>query len=268
MNDDSELVAELLSALDARRQIPLLTKRPNGLSMTRAYRLGVRIEAARAKRGERPAGRKIGFTNRTIWDTFNVSAPIFAAMYDSTLRPLGTSFATADLMEPRIEPEIAFRLSGIPRPGMAPEELIACVSGVCAGFEMVQSAFAGWRFSAADTVAGFGLHGAFLHGPMHEVAAADRQGWIAALAGFTTTLHRNGAVADTGLASNVLGGGPLVALAALAELIAQVPDARPLETGEIIATGTLTQALPVAPDETWQASFDGLPLPPIELRLV
>lgn len=266
--DDAELVDELLRARAAHRQIPLLTSRPGGLSMERAYRLGARIEAARAQRGERPVGRKIGFTNRTIWDEFNVSAPIFGPMYDSTVRPLGDSFATAELLEPRIEPEIAFRLAAAPKPGMAPDDLMACVSGVCAGFELVQSIFPGWKFDGPDTVAAFGLHGAFLHGPIKEISAADRTDWIAALEGFETTVHRNGALADERHARNVLGGGPLVALGHLAELVTRVPDAAPLKEGEIVTTGTLTRALPAGPGERWQARFAGLPLEQIEIALV
>ena len=266
--DDAELVDELLRARSAHRQIPLLTSRPGGLSMERAYRLGARIEAARAQRGERPVGRKIGFTNRTIWDEFNVSAPIFGPMYDSTMRPLGDPFATASLVEPRIEPEIAFRLAAAPAPGMTPDDLMACVSGVCAGFELVQSIFAGWKFDGPDTVAAFGLHGAFLHGPILVLSAENRKDWIAALEGFETTLLRNGEVADEGHARNVLGGGPLVALGHLADLVARVPDAAPLKEGEIVTTGTLTHALPAGPGETWQASFAGLPLEQIEIELV
>lgn len=267
MFEYDDLAEEILISLAQRRQIPLLTARPDGLSMKRAYRLSAQIRGMRAQRGEHPVGRKIGFTNRTIWDEYNVSAPIFGPMYDSTVRPLGAPFRTANLLEPRIEPEIAFRLSAAPAPGMAPEELIACVSGLCAGFELVQSVFEGWRFEAADTVAAFGLHGAFLHGPIVDIAPADREDWTAALAGFGTTLHRNGDVADEGNARNVLGGGPLVALGHLAELVSLAPDAAPLKKGEIVTTGTLTRALPIGPGETWQASFDGLPLEAIEIEL-
>jgi 2-oxo-3-hexenedioate decarboxylase len=268
MPDDSDLAAEILRALSERRQIPLLTSRPSGLSMDRAYRLSALIETARTQRGERPVGRKIGFTNMTIWDQFNVSAPIFGPMYDSTVRPLGEPFRTADLMEPRIEPEIAFRLATAPRPGMTPEELITCVSGVCAGFEMVQSIFASWMFEAADTVAAFGLHGAFLHGPMLDLSPEDRKDWVVGLARLETTLRRNGVVADKGHARNILGGGPLVALGQLADLLARMPDALPLKEGDVVTTGTLTQALPVHPGETWQASFEGLPLGGIEVEPV
>lgn len=236
--------------------------------MARAYRIGAVIEQARAARGERPAGRKIGFTNRTMWDRFNVSAPVFAPMYDSTLRPLGTPFPLTGLMEPRIEPEIAFRLSAAPAPGMSADDLMACVSGLCAGFEMVHSPYAGWEFEGADTVAAVGLHGAFLHGPILDLYPKDRSGWIGRLADFETVLCRNGAVADTGHARNVLGGGPLVALGHLADLVASTPGATPLQKGDIVTTGTLTQALPVRPGECWQARFDGLPLDGIRIDLV
>jgi len=267
MSEDDDLVEEILISLVDRRQIPLLTARPDGLSMDRAYRLSARIQAMRAQRGEHPVGRKIGFTNRTIWDEYNVSAPIFGPMYDSTVRPLGAPFRTGDLLEPRIEPEIAFRLAAAPEPGMGPKDLMTCVSGLCAGFELVQSVFAGWKFEAADTVAAFGLHGAFLHGPVVDVSPTDRDDWIAALASFGTTLRRNGEVADEGNARNVLGGGPLVALGHLAALVTHVPDAVPLKAGEIVTTGTLTRALPIVSGETWQASFDGLPLEAIEIAL-
>ena len=39
------------------------------------------------------------------------------------------------------------------------------------GFEIVQSIFPEWKFSAADTVAAFGLHGALLIGARHSIAA-------------------------------------------------------------------------------------------------
>lgn len=268
MSDDDDLAEEILMALADRRQIPCLTSRPGGLTMSHAYRLGALVEARRAQRGERPVGRKIGFTNTTIWDEYNVSAPIVGTMYESTVRPLGAPFPLGDLLEPRIEPEIAFRLSAVPMPGMAPDALMACVSGLCAGFELVHSLFAGWSFEAADTVAAFGLHGAFLHGPIVELPDEDRADWTATLARFETTLRCNEEIADRGHARNVLGGGPLVALGHLAELIGDTRHVAPLRAGEIVTTGTLTRALPVSPGETWRAEFDGLPLEAIEIKLV
>ncbi|TGN42978.1 hydratase [Paracoccus liaowanqingii] len=266
--DTAELAAEILRSRSEQRQIPMLTTRSGGFSLDQAYRVSALIEDARTRQKERPVGRKIGFTNMTIWEEFNVSAPIFGTMYDSTVRPLGAPFDASSLMEPRIEPEIAFRLAEAPRPGMTPAELIGCVSGVCAGFEMVQSIFKDWTFSGADTVAAFGLHGAFLHGPIRDLPPAERPDWTARLATFRTTLCRNRTVADQGHATNVLGGGPLVALGHLVDLLAGMPDTAPLKAGDLVTTGTLTRALPVCPGEAWQARFDGLPLAAIEIELV
>lgn len=266
--DTAELATEILRSRSEQRQIPLLTTRPGGLSLDQAYRVSALIEDARTRQGERSVGRKIGFTNRTIWKEFNVSAPIFGTMYDTTVRPLGAAFDASSLMEPRIEPEIAFQLAAPPRPGMTPAELIGCVSGVCAGFEMVQSIYKDWTFSGADTVAAFGLHGAFLHGPMRDLPPTERADWIARLSTFRTTLRRNATVADQGYATNVLGGGPLVALGHLVDLLAGMPDAVPLKAGDLVTTGTLTRALPVCPGEAWQARFNGLPLAAIEIELV
>ena len=268
MSEDTKVAAEILRSVDNGLQVPLFTCRPGGLSMTRAYRLSADIARIREERGESPVGRKIGFTNRTMWEEFNVSAPIFGPMYDSTVRPLGEPFNLAGLLQPRIEPEIAFRLAAPPRPGMKPKELMACVSGVCAGFEMVQSIFEGWRFKAEDAVAAVAMHGAFLHGPIVELSPDDREEWVARLAGFKTTLSRNREVVDEGHAENVLGGGPLVALGHLAELVGRVPNAPPLEKGEIVATGTLTRVLPVNRGETWHASFGELPLEAIMIELI
>lgn len=266
--DHRDFADDILRALAERRQIPLLTAAPGGLSMSEAYRVSDQITQARIARGEIFVGRKIGFTNKTIWDKFNVSAPICGAMYNSTVKPLTAPVETSVFLEPRIEPEIAFLIAEVPRPGMSAEDLLFCVSDVCAGFEIVQSLFADWTFEAADTVAALGMHGAFLHGPMHSLSPDESQDWITALASFRTILRKNGDILDEGQASNVLGGGPLKALAYLADLIARSPHIAPLVEGELITTGTLTQAFSIAPGQTWQASFEGLPLEPIEIALL
>ncbi len=122
---------------------------------------------------------------------------------------------------------------------------LGCVEWVAHGFEIVQSLFPGWRFHAADTVAAFGLHGALLLGPREPVTAANADHWHDRLAGFEITLMCDGVDADHGHASNVLGGGPLAALRHLVEVLAANRDSPPLKPGEIVATGTLTRALPI-----------------------
>jgi len=82
--------------------------------------------------------------------------------------------------------------------------LLACVDWIAHGWEIVQSIFPGWKFSAPDAVAAFGVHGALLIGPRHPVAprAAD---WSRTLSTFEIDLYRYGVVVDHGRAANVLG---------------------------------------------------------------
>ena len=68
---------------------------------------------ARARGASACVGRKIGFTNTTIWPLYGVSAPMWNFMYDTHRpRPAGPGAAAstlAGLAEPRIEPEIVLR---------------------------------------------------------------------------------------------------------------------------------------------------------------
>jgi 2-oxo-3-hexenedioate decarboxylase len=130
----------------------------------------------------------------------------------------------------------------------------------------VQSIFPAWKFSAPDTVAAYGLHGALLIGPRHPVAARAED-WLRALATFEIDLKRDGEVVDHGRAANVLDG-PLSALRHLVDLLAQDPVNPPLAAGEIVTTGTLTRAFPVVPGETWTTQLAGVAIDPVRVRFI
>jgi 2-oxo-3-hexenedioate decarboxylase len=269
ISPDQELIArEVLGALDERRQIDCITAGEPTFDNLAAYKVAALVGAMREARGEKVVGRKIGFTNRTIWDEYDVHAPIWGNVYDSTfhrLEDMKEPFDLARVVEPRIEPEIVFSLARAPQAGMSEAELLGCIGWVAHGFEIVQSLYVGWRFKAPDTIAAFGLHGALVIGEPVAVEPGDHAMWREALASFDITLARNGEPQDRGNAANVLGGGPLTALSHLVELLPFDPEALPLAAGEIVSTGTLTRALPIAPGETWSTVIEGVPIPGISL---
>jgi 2-oxo-3-hexenedioate decarboxylase len=157
-----------MAVLGTGRQIASFSERFPDLTFAEAYRVTDAVGGLREARGERPVGRKIEFTKRTIWDEYGVHAPIWSFVYDRTVLDLaecGGAFALDGLAEPRIEPEIVFGLAAAPEPGVDAAGLLSAIAWVAPGFEIVQSIFPGWRFSPADTVIGFGLHGALLVGP-------------------------------------------------------------------------------------------------------
>src|SRR5450432_257983 len=256
--DSQDIATEVVAALRERARIAPFSSRVGGLDLDAAYRAAAEVRALRIARGEHPVGRKIGFTNRTIWAEYDVWAPIWGYVYDSTVRDLPTGsgeLQLATLAEPRIEPEIVFGLRAAPAPGMDDAGLLGCIEWVAAGFELVQLIYPGWKFAAADTVAAFGLHGALLIGPRHDVALR-RDEWLSTLGSFDIDLLCEGEVMDRGRAANVLDG-PLSTLRHVVAVLALDPVNQPLAAGEIVTTGTLTRALPIAPGQTWSTALRG-----------
>jgi 2-oxo-3-hexenedioate decarboxylase len=266
--ESERIAAEILGASADRQQIAPFTARGSGLDLAAAYAVTAALRRARTARGERPIGRKIGFTNRTIWPEYGVYAPIWGDMYDRTLQDLAESDGTLDLaslLEPRIEPEIAFGFASAPHAGMSEAEILGCIAWVAHGFEIVQSIYPGWKFAAADTIAAYGLHGAYRLGPRHSIAADDPAQWLEMLRGFEIELSRDGVVVDRGHAMNVLDG-PLSTIQHLLDVLNRDTANPPLRAGEIVTTGTITRAFPVAAGETWLTRLIGLPLDGIALR--
>ncbi|KPK08102.1 MAG: hypothetical protein AMJ64_04480 [Betaproteobacteria bacterium SG8_39] len=231
------------------------------------YRAAARLHAQRVAQGWTPAGRKIGFTNRTIWKRYGVYEPMWGMVYDRTLlfsRQGRARVALAGLAQPRIEPEICFRLaSAPPRDTRDPQALLAAIEWVAHAIEIVQCHHPAWRLKIADCTADNGLHGRLVVGtPVPVARLPDLAERLPAL---EVTLRRADQVVDHGVGANVLDS-PLNALAFLIEVLAKQPEAPPLAAGEIITTGVLTDAHPVAPGETWSTAFEGLPLAGLEVR--
>ena len=267
MTDVQAVAAEAFAVLNTGRQIAPFSARLAHFDLDEAYRVTAAVRQMRETRGELPLGRKIGFTNRTIWDEYQIGAPMWGYIYDRTVHDLadvGPAVSLAGLAEPRIEPEIIFGLAAAPAPGMDERALLGCVDWVAHGFELVQSIFPRWEFTLPDTVAAYGLHGKLLIGPRHPIGDTIDD-WARDLSTFGIDLRRDGTVVDQGRASNVLGG-PLSALRHLVEVLANDPVNPPLAAGEIVTTGTLTRAFPVAPGETWTTEPSGVALDGVSIR--
>jgi 2-keto-4-pentenoate hydratase len=264
--DLKSVAAEAFAALCGGRQIPPFSSRAESLRIDEAYRVTPLVRQMYEAGGAKVLGRKIGFTNRTIWAEYGVYAPIWGYVFDRSVHDLAgvETLALMPFSEPRIEPEIVFGLAASPSPGMDETALLSCIAWVALGFEIVQSIFPGWKFSAADTIAANGMHGALLIGPRHPVAPRATE-WQRTLSGFEIDLSRDGRLVDRGQAENVLDG-LLSALRHLVGLLASDPVNPPLAAGEIISTGTLTRAMPVARSEVWTAAPTGIALDAIRIH--
>ncbi len=264
--DIKSISREVLTSLSTHNQIPMFSSRPGGLMLDEAYRVTPLLRTAFEARGDKILGRKIGFTNRKMWEVYGAKAPIWGYATDHTTRPLSSAPVqrVKDFAEPRIEPEIMFGLKAAPSPGISESALLDCIEWVSLGYEIVQSIYPGWKFAAADTVAANGVHGALLVGERHAIAPRKAE-WLRELATFKAELYCDGELSQRGGGSLVLDS-PLLALHHLIELLANDPHNPPLAAGEIITTGTLTLAMPVSAGQTWIAKVSGIPLEEISVR--
>lgn len=257
----------LLAHIDDGTPWPATDHPPSDLAA--AYRDALALRALRIARGEQPVGYKVGFTNRTIWDRYQVFAPIWGTVWNTTLSHCdGHGRVVLErLCQPRLEPEVVFGLRASPPADATLEQLFGCLDWLAPGFEIVQSHAVGWRFTAAQTVMDGGLHGRLLVGPRVAVTtvAADASALDARLAAAQVRLHRGQALVEQGCGAHVLDG-PLHALRHFVLELQHCPGAPALRAGDVVTTGTWTDAWPIAAGEHWRAVFDA-PLSTLELTL-
>jgi 2-keto-4-pentenoate hydratase len=192
-------------------------------------------EAVRAQRiadGAHPIGYKVGFTNAAVRAQFDALGPMWATVYDQTLRAVPRIDA-GPLLGPRIEPEIVVGI------GDAGE-----ISWAAFAFEIVQSHVPNWDFAYLDAIADFGLHAALIIGERRPIDASG----LERLGALPVVLRRDGAIVEHGDATAV-DGGPLGSVNWLRDDLRSV--GRTLEPGELISTGSMTRVPPIAPGQRW-----------------
>lgn len=235
-----------------------------------AYQQALAVRRLRIARGEQPRGYKIGFTNRTIWNRYGVHAPIWGTVWNTTLSFCDGAgeLSLAGTSQPRLEPEAVFGLRSTPPADATLDQLFACIEWVAPGFEIVQSHQPGWKFVLPDTVADSGLHGRLLVGTRLPATSVARQAaeFERKLAAAHVTLRHGDEVMERGVGSNVLDG-PLHALAHFLRELRACPGAPDLQPGDVVTTGTWTDAWPVLPGQRWVAEFEP-PLKPLAVRFV
>lgn len=262
---------DLLDHRDSGRLWPGTLLDPAFPDLPGAYQAALAVRELRLARGEVQRGFKIGFTNRGIWPRYNVFAPIWGFVWNSTLSSGETGVAAvslANLCQPRIEPEAVFGMKATPRADAGLDDLFDALDWVAPGFEIVQSHRPGWKFVAPDTVADGGLHGHLLVGKKVPVGdlAQNAQQLQDVLARTRLGLHKNGSLVEEGVGANVLDD-PLRALRYFLQELRACPGAPDLQAGDVITTGTWTDAWPVEGGEHWSARFSAH-LSELTVRLV
>jgi 2-oxo-3-hexenedioate decarboxylase len=265
------LATELLAAYRDRTLVAPPSTREGGLDLNGAYAVESEIARIRQAAGHRVAGLKVGFANKAMWRALKLETLVWGRMYDDTVEFAKDDSAMLDMagmLAPKIEPEIVFRLSRPLSDGdTGAEAVLDAVEWLALGFEIIDCVFPDWTFTPVDFVAAKGLHTRLVVGSPLVVSGPDREALASALATFTVRLERHGALLAEGSGRNSLRS-PALCLGELGAALRRRGEAGTLGAAALVSSGTLTESQRIQPGDTWTARVDGLPLPPLRLRVV
>jgi 2-oxopent-4-enoate hydratase len=250
--------AEYLARAAAEAQpIPPLTDRWADLSLEDAYAIQKLVIDSRLAAGERRVGWKIGLTSKAMQRQLGVDQPDFGPLLDRMEVGDGGECRLSDLIAPRVEGEIAFRLdSDLGGAGLSTADVLAASEAVLPALEIIDSRVADWRIALADTVADHASAARFVVGapgcPPDQIDIAGAQ----------LVLRRDGDEVERGSGAAVLGH-PANAVAWLAGTLARFGEG--LRAGDVILAGALHAAIPAEPGTEVEADF-GAPLGSVRVR--
>jgi 2-keto-4-pentenoate hydratase len=243
------IVRALEQAERARVPTAPLTDTYPGIGTEGAYAIQSAWLARKLATGQELVGRKIGLTSKAMQQQLGVTEPDFGSLLRSMLLDSGGSLRRSDLIQPRVEPEIAFWLDGDLRgPGVTRDAVLRVTRAVSPALEVVDSRIADWKIKLVDTISDNGSSARAVIGPEVRLGSLD-------LAAEPVRLLRNGELVGRGTGAAVLGH-PAEAVAWVANTLARFGDA--LLPGQVVLPGAMCASVFANAGDTFTAEFGEL----------
>ncbi len=246
----SELADRLIRAASDRVATTPLTDDYPELDVPTAYTIQDAVVQARRDAGAVMVGAKLGLTSAAKQKQMNVSEPLYGWLSDDMTIDTGEELVCDRFIQPRCEPEIAFLLGDdLEGPDVSAARVIAATDLVFPAVDVLDSRFAGYSFTLPDVVADNSSCAGYVLGGQ----GIDPAGFDMRLTG--CVFEKNGELVATASGAAVLGH-PAASVAWLVRKLAE--RGQGLESGHIVLSGSMTEAVPVAPGDVITARFDRL----------
>lgn len=227
---------------------PLSAKDPE-MGEAEAYAIQLENVDRVLKSGKRVVGYKIGLTSRHAQKQFGVFQPDFGHLYDSMSVLEDGEIELADLIQPKIESEIAFVMGGdLKGPGLTVADVVRKIDSAHQAFEIVDCRYSSWKIKRVDLVADNGASSRFVLGAR---ARSPREVDFPTLG---MAMSKNEEVVVSGSGAAVMGN-PLNALTFLANEMGRRD--RGLVAGDIILSGALSAMLTPSAGECYRSELSG-----------
>ncbi|GAB3432152.1 2-oxo-3-hexenedioate decarboxylase [Massilia solisilvae] len=203
-----------------------------------AYAIQDEIKRRKIARGARIVGLKAGLTSHAKMKQMGVETPVFGFLADYFAIPEGGEANMAELIHPKVEPEIAFVTKApLKGPGCHIGTVLAATDFVMPAIEVIDSRYRDFKFDLKSVVADNCSSSRFVvGGRMTPVDKLD-------LRTLGVVMEKNGQVVSLGAGAAVLGH-PAAAIAMLANQLGARGEEIP--AGTLILSGGVTEAVAVA----------------------
>jgi 2-oxo-3-hexenedioate decarboxylase len=209
-----------------------------GMDWDDAYAIQDCILARKLARGGRLVGYKAGLTSHAKMKQMGIETPVFGFLADSYSVSEGASVKMAELIHPKVEPEIAFVLKRpLKGPGCHIGSVLAATDFVLPGIEIIDSRYRDFKFDLKSVVADNTSAARFVvGGRVLRPEAVDMRtvGMV---------LEKNGQTVALAAGAAVLGH-PAAAVAMLANHLGR--RGQEIPAGSLILSGGVTEAVSVA----------------------
>lgn len=234
------------------RRVPevLVSRRRNGFSLRNAYGVQWYGVALRVCEGARVVGHKVGLTSKAMQDQVGIDTPDSGILLDYMAVPPGEALRAAELLSPRIEAEIAFRLgTDLYGTDVAEHTARGAVAEVFLALEVIDSRFDFDEITLADSVADNAACARFVLG-----AAVPMPSWD--LRAERLTVRTGATPVAAGEGRDILGD-PIRSIVWLARCLAAFGIG--LKAGDVVLAGAVHASIPLRAGETVSVSSPRLP---------
>jgi 2-keto-4-pentenoate hydratase len=245
-----QIAQTLIEAARTRTAVHPLTDDYPDLDPDTAYEVQDAVVRARVEAGATVVGAKLGLTSLAKQRQMSVSEPLYGWLTDDMQLDTGEQLTCSDYIQPRCEPEIAFLLAeDLAGPQVLAAHVLAATALVFPAIDVLDSRFAGYKFTGSDVIADNSSCAGFAFGGL----GVDPRGIDLRLVG--CVFERNGVLVGTAAGAAVLGH-PAASVAWMIRRMAL--RGHGLKAGQVVMAGAVTEAVAVTPGDTVVARFDRL----------
>ena len=247
-------VEAIAAALDEAALVRRPLKQPftdgdASLDVQTAYDVQRLVVGKRLERGARIVGAKLGLTSAAKQRQMQVDEPLYGWLTSDMV--LGSPLVDLGaFIHVRAEPEIGFLIGREVRTPGDRRRRARGDDAVFAAIELIDSRFDGFRFRHPDVIADNASSAGLVVG---SVTRRPEEAGDLRLLG--VVLRRNGAVVATAAGAAALGH-PAASVAWMVNRLAERDET--LESGSIVLSGGLTDAVPLEPGSVVTAEIEGL----------